>query len=157
MEVINENAGLLSNLEVFMLLKDIQAGRGNQQKPNKHQQNLATVTYETVKYLERTPCALQSPENVSAFMEAMKDFNLTKAEKLQLLNQRPSSAVEIQLLVEESEERLTEEEVYQLLSVIATHLPGPEPDTMPQAEEQSEEVELEREEVEECDDSYVAI
>lgn len=155
MEVVNENAGLLSNLEVFMLLKDIQAGRGNQQKPNKHQQNLATITYETVKYLERTPCGLQSSENVATFMEAVKDFNLTKAEKLQLLNQRPSSAVEIQLLVEESEERLTEEQVYRLLTVIATHLPGPEPDPMPQAEQPVDEGE--RQEVEEYDDDYVAI
>lgn len=142
MEVKNENSALLSNLEVFMLLKDIQAGKGNQQKPNKFQQNLATITYETVKYLERTPCGLQDMQNVASFMQAVKSYNLTKAEKLQLLNQRPSSAVEIQLMIEESEERLTEEQIYQLLNLIATHLPGPEPETQPlQPQEDGQEAE----------------
>lgn len=135
MEVIAENAGLLSNLEVYMLLKDIRAGQVNKQKLHKSQHNLATITYETVKYLERSPCGQQTPENVASFMKAMKNFNLTKAEKLQLLNHRPTSAVEIQLMIEESEERLTEEQIYQLLSVIAASLPGPEPEQPPVSQE----------------------
>lgn len=120
MEVKNDNSALLSNYEVMQLLSDIQMGRG-QIKPNKHQKNLATITYETVKYLENTPCKNQTPEIIDNFMSDLRTFNLTKAEKLQILNQCPKSAVEIQLIVEESEERLTEEQIYQLLEIVSKY------------------------------------
>ena len=123
MEVCSENHAMLCNFEVLSLLRDIQAGRG-QKKPNKHQTNLATITYETIQCLEKSwPCAGHTAEGVAAAMAALAPFGLTAAEKLQLINHRPSTAVEIQLMVEESEERLTEEQVEQLLEVLATHLP----------------------------------
>ncbi|RUS69443.1 hypothetical protein EGW08_022795 [Elysia chlorotica] len=123
MEVCSENHAMLCNFEVLSLLRDIQAGRG-QKKPNKYQTNLATITYETIQCLEKSwPCAGHTAPGVAAAMEALAPFGLTAAEKLQLINHRPSTAVEIQLMVEESEERLSEEQVEKLLEVLATHLP----------------------------------
>lgn len=119
MEVVNENAALLSNYDVFNLLNDLQAGENGQKKPNKFLQNLATISYETIKFLEKTPCNDQSPEIIEKFMKSLAKYNLTKAEKLQLLNHRPTAAVEIQLLIEESEERLTEEKIEELLQLVA--------------------------------------
>lgn len=141
MEVVNENVALLSNLEVLTLLRDIQAGQGGQQKPGKHQQSLATIVYETVKYLEETPCAHQAPSHVANFMDAVKPFNLTKAEKLQLLNSRPTCQVEIYLMVEEADERLNVED---LMKTVEQQLPGLEnaqEDEEVEAEEEEEEAE----------------
>ncbi|CAG5131946.1 unnamed protein product [Candidula unifasciata] len=125
MEVKGETHSMLCNFEVLGLLRDIQAGRG-QKKPNKFQTNLATITYETIKSLENWPCVHHTGEGIAAAMKALTPFKLTPAEKLQLINLCPSSAVEIQLIVEESEERLSEAQVEELLDLLSTHLPGPE-------------------------------
>nr|XP_055195236.1 DNA-directed RNA polymerase III subunit RPC9 isoform X1 [Nyctereutes procyonoides] len=101
MEVKDANSALLSNYEVFQLLTDLKEQRKESGK-NKHssgQQNLNTITYETLKYISKTPCRHQTPEIVREFLTAMKSHKLTKAEKLQLLNHRPMTAVEIQLML----------------------------------------------------------
>ncbi|ELT88775.1 hypothetical protein CAPTEDRAFT_229172 [Capitella teleta] len=136
MEVVQENAAMLSNYEVLSLLKD---NKQSQTKGKRQQNtNVATILYSTLKYLEKTPCAaVQSPEKLADFMQAVDGFNLTKAEKLQLLNLRPATAVEIQLLIEESEERLSEEQIEQLLATVAEHL-GSEEVTEEEGPHQSE-------------------
>jgi len=98
-------------------------GKGGFKKPTQQQQNLATVCYETIKYLEKTTCVLQNAQIIQDFMLRLAPFKLTKAEKLSLLNLRPTTAVEIQLLVEESEERLSEEQIEELLVIITETLP----------------------------------
>ncbi|GAB1610728.1 DNA-directed RNA polymerase III subunit RPC9-like [Argonauta hians] len=142
MELLNESSALLSNYEVYTLLLDIQAGRNGQTKPTKSQTNLATVTYETVKYLEGTTCKHLNGPAVKEFVRRLAPFKLTKAEKLQLLNQRPTTAVEIQLLIEESEERLTETQVYQLLDVVSKFLPDGSLELSEEEEEEEEEKEM---------------
>ncbi|KAM7148011.1 DNA-directed RNA polymerase III subunit RPC9 isoform 1-T1 [Molossus nigricans] len=80
MEVKDANSALLSNYEVFQLLTDLKEQRKESGK-NKHssgQQNLNTITYETLKYISKTPCSHQSPEIVREFLTAMKTHKLTK-------------------------------------------------------------------------------
>uniref|UniRef100_A0A8C6LF19 DNA-directed RNA polymerase III subunit RPC9 n=1 Tax=Nothobranchius furzeri TaxID=105023 RepID=A0A8C6LF19_NOTFU len=112
--------------QVFKLLIDLKEQRkdGGKSKHSAGQQNLNTIMYETLKYLSKTPSSRQSPEIVKEFLTTMMPHKLTKAEKLQLLNHRPQTAVEIQLMVEESEERLSEEQIEELIQTISDHLPG---------------------------------
>uniref|UniRef100_A0A8C3UHV6 DNA-directed RNA polymerase III subunit RPC9 n=1 Tax=Catharus ustulatus TaxID=91951 RepID=A0A8C3UHV6_CATUS len=86
--------------QVYQLLTDLKQQRkeSGKTKQSSGQQNLNTIMYETLKYISKTPCRYQSPEIVREFLAAMKDHKLTKAEKLQLLNHRPVTAVEIQLV-----------------------------------------------------------
>ncbi|XP_069689139.1 DNA-directed RNA polymerase III subunit RPC9 isoform X2 [Periplaneta americana] len=114
METINANAATLSNYEVLTLLKEL---RGQQKRSNTRSQ-LATITYETIRYLQDTPCNQQSEEMIKNFLKAIEPFKLTKAEKVMLLNNPPTTPLEIQLMVEESEERLTDEQVEQLLQIM---------------------------------------
>ncbi|XP_037604953.1 DNA-directed RNA polymerase III subunit RPC9-like [Sebastes umbrosus] len=91
---------MLSNYELFKLLTDLKEQRKDSGK-SKHstgQQNLNTIMYETLKYLSKMPCSRQTPEIVKEFLTTMMPHKLTKAEKLQLLNHRPQTAVEIQLV-----------------------------------------------------------
>jgi len=48
---------------------------------------------------------------------------LTKAERLQLVNQRPASAVELQVLIEDNEERFSLEQMDELLQLVLDYLP----------------------------------
>lgn len=55
-------------------------------------------------------------------MNAAKQFNLTKNECLMLINDPPTSALHIQLIIEDSEERLTEDQVNGLIEITQKHL-----------------------------------
>ncbi|XP_045157076.1 DNA-directed RNA polymerase III subunit RPC9-like [Mercenaria mercenaria] len=136
MEVKNDKSAMLSNYEVLNLLSDMHKG---QSKQSKLQTNLATISYEITHYLENSACSKQSPELLANFIKALDRFKLTKAEKMQLLNLRPKTAVEIQLIVEESEERLTEDQIYELLDLVKEHLPGGDEEEEMEEDDQGQE------------------
>uniref|UniRef100_A0A182M0P7 DNA-directed RNA polymerase III subunit RPC9 n=1 Tax=Anopheles culicifacies TaxID=139723 RepID=A0A182M0P7_9DIPT len=110
MDIINPNAAILTNYEVMTALKDMKNS-----KKKYGLRNLATITYETVQYLEDTPCKEQTSTSIVEFLQAMKEFNLTKNECLMMVNDPPSSPLHIQLMIEDSDERLTEEQVSRIL------------------------------------------
>jgi len=122
MEVKESRSALLSNFEVHQLLQE--ARTLCKKQPKKQQKkNLATIVYETTKYLDSTPCKSQTSDNVQRLLTRLKEWPLTKAEKLQLLNQRPENSLELQLLIEECVERLTEDQEKELLEIIKDTLP----------------------------------
>jgi len=146
MEIVNKNVSLLSNFEVFGLLqqtKEDLAHKVIEKKTNRHKTNnavcsvelqninidkhLPTVIYESLRFLELTACINQSQDLISNFLRKLDarkaEFNLTKIEKLQLINQRPISAVELQVLIEDSEERFTLEQMDELLDIVLESFP----------------------------------
>ncbi|XP_034246283.1 DNA-directed RNA polymerase III subunit RPC9 [Thrips palmi] len=126
METINPNSAMLSNFEVLSLLQELNA----EQKKRRVARfsPLATIIYEATRYLEDTPCKHQSADQVRNFLTALKEFKLTKAEKLMLLNNPPTTALEVQVMVEESEERFSEDEVERLLQIVQETLTTPSKD-----------------------------
>ncbi|KAK6625482.1 hypothetical protein RUM43_005780 [Polyplax serrata] len=114
MEVVNASVLQLCNYEVLNLLKEI---KGKHKKNSQSQ--LATITYETTKYLEDKPCSSQTVESVRNYLKAFLEHQipLSKAEKLMFVNNPPTTPLEIQLVVEESEERLSDKQVDHLLQI----------------------------------------
>ncbi|CAJ0563564.1 unnamed protein product, partial [Mesorhabditis spiculigera] len=114
MEVINKMVTLLPNVEV---LKIINETRARETKKKKHDQDskLSTLLFETSSYLNQTPVASQNEEHFCKLVEVLKPVKLTQAEILQIANLRPSSSIELQLIIEDCEERIKTEEQLELL------------------------------------------
>lgn len=129
MEVVNARAALLSNLEVLQLLQAQHAEQLAQakaafavKKERDHNgaaaevplpteqvcENLRTVEFEAIQYLSAPfqPTGRQSAEGTRALLGALRDYDLTKGEKLQIVNLAPTEPVELYVVVEELEERL---------------------------------------------------
>ncbi|KAJ0180752.1 hypothetical protein K1T71_004156 [Dendrolimus kikuchii] len=123
METIKSNAAFLCNYEVMQILQQL---KDNTQKKHKREASLATVTYETIHYLQDTECKIQSAQAIQKFLEAMKKYKLTKTEKLMMVNTPPRTELEIQLIVQESEERLSESDVKDIISLVNEVLPPTE-------------------------------
>lgn len=125
MEVVKTPHLLLSNYEVYDLLQEEGKSNSKGKKPSQK----ATIAYETEQYLKSyTPSTVTSPEIVKQFLVAFKKYRLTKGEKLQILNHRPTSLVELQLLIEESEERFSEDIMNEMITMVAEIIPEPELD-----------------------------
>merc|ERR1712013_177673 len=114
--------------------------------------SLLTVTLEAIKTLEETAAGQQEEHHVREMALQLGDLcreqniSLSKHELVQLANLRPQSAVDIQLLIENSEERLNDQQVEEVLRVVGETLPGP-----PDPEEEDEGSDAEAAAGEECD------
>lgn len=73
--------------------------------------------WQTIRFLEDGPSKTQTKETIAGFLEAVKPYKLSKSEILMMVNDPPTTPLHIQLLVEENEERLSEEEVAQLIDI----------------------------------------
>uniref|UniRef100_A0A915JKB3 DNA-directed RNA polymerase III subunit RPC9 n=1 Tax=Romanomermis culicivorax TaxID=13658 RepID=A0A915JKB3_ROMCU len=124
MEIVDSNNQILANFEVFHHLSGVRRSIKRQQDSS--QRGLSTVVYEALKYFDNTTtakCDYDDEENLRQFSAALETFALTKSETLQILNLRPTNAIEIQLIVEECEERLTEQQVDDLINLIEKYIP----------------------------------
>ncbi|CAO3668063.1 unnamed protein product [Umbelopsis ramanniana] len=141
MEVVEARAALLSDFEVLQLLNERMESQKQRQKeyPNtEYAENSRTIQFEIKTALEKSACSTQDEQQVTAFLEEMKKWSLTKAEKLQILNLRPKTPVELHILIEECEERYTGEELDEILEVVMRVLPRDD-DYAAEEEEQQEE------------------
>ncbi|KAJ1351914.1 hypothetical protein KIN20_008089 [Parelaphostrongylus tenuis] len=124
MEVLNNQVTLLTNFEVLQVLNEVKKEESKKAKSDMSK-HLTTLVYEAKKYLNGTPAAVQNSEVVEKLIEEVSPYKLTAAETLQLINLRPSTTTEVQLIVEESEERMkTEERLESLVNTVIRCLPA---------------------------------
>jgi RNA polymerase Rpb4 len=75
--------------------------------------------------LENTPCKDQTEQNIVSFISEIKKFGkLTKAEILTMVNDPPMLPLHIQIIVEVSEDRLTEAQVDEIITLSKKYLMG---------------------------------
>lgn len=117
MEIESTSSALLSNLEVLEALKQYKTA-----KKSAGLRNLATISYETLQYLENTPAKTQTTESVIEFIKATKIYNLSKYEILWMINDPPTSTLQITLLLEDIEDRLTDDQINEILQLSQTYL-----------------------------------
>lgn len=83
------------------------------------------------------PASPQSAENIARFIHAMEPYNLEKAEIYQLINCAPKSLPVLFNCIEECDQRLTDEQMDEILELVSANLgyePVPEPEEQPEAE-----------------------
>ncbi|GAA5867048.1 hypothetical protein JCM8547_008423 [Rhodosporidiobolus lusitaniae] len=163
METLNERAGFLCNHEVLAILRQQRDDRSaqikalNEAKRGKDRdgsefsardeieriqpQDLHTVTFEALRYLEESvhPLRRQTSESVSKLLDELEELELTKAERLQLVNLAPTSIVELHVCIEEFEERFPPGEAQDdLLRIIKAHLSSEESASTAQARNEAD-------------------
>ncbi|KDE06108.1 hypothetical protein MVLG_03525 [Microbotryum lychnidis-dioicae p1A1 Lamole] len=152
MQTIDPRAGLLCNHEVLTILRQQRDDRANQIKkltqqkakrvaalkrkayPNEEEdeerdrlqpQDLHTVTFETIKFLQDPthPHLRQTTSSVQQLLDKLEQLDLTKAERLQIVNLAPTKLIHFVLSVDEFEERFPgQEERDHLLAIVRDHL-----------------------------------
>ncbi|KCV67896.1 hypothetical protein H696_05625 [Fonticula alba] len=127
MEVLELPTAYLSDFEVLQAILQSEQERASREGggggKKRQPKNLMQVEADVKAHLHDRPCAHQTEEHIAAFLEAAIHSGLTKSEKLQILNHQPRSLVELHVLLQEAEERFSEEQLGQILAMIHQHLP----------------------------------
>ncbi|KAG9439790.1 hypothetical protein H6P81_019955 [Aristolochia fimbriata] len=132
MKIIEAHAGILTNYEVLDLLKS----RGATSDPLGSLGAVTSSESKVFDYLVHTAACSQTREAVKEFWERSDEFELAKAEKLSVINTRPSSEAEIYPIIENCEQRL-EGKLEELVSLVVEILPPP---PVKPADEQADEM-----------------
>lgn len=127
MKVEAEREKLLSNFELLEHLKEIQQ-QGNNKAPDKKfkrsfNPDLETITKDLTSYLSKTPAQTQTTDMITQCMRDLAKFKLEKIEKLQIINSTPYSLVSLYSMIEECDQRFSEDESNEILDIVNTHFP----------------------------------
>ncbi|CAG8470903.1 10607_t:CDS:2 [Cetraspora pellucida] len=128
--IIDKRNAMLSNYEVLALLREMDEKQREQTKidPNvKFAESLKTIQFEVIQNLssQQSPSSTQTPEQIEATLTHLKQYNLTKSEKLQLINLRPQSISELELIIEDCEDRFEMDILREMIYIIGSKLPMP--------------------------------
>ncbi|CAN6356090.1 unnamed protein product [Urochloa humidicola] len=142
MKILKENAGPLTNFEVLDFLRS----RGAKIDPMGCLGAVAASECKVYEYLLKTPACSQTRESIHEFVKRSEGFRLADADKLNVMNWRPSSAADVYAMIEECGRRFNKDErgeacnederVQEFLDMVKEVLPPPPPKA--EAEEDAE-------------------
>ncbi|KAI0088607.1 HRDC-like protein [Irpex rosettiformis] len=148
MEVISQRSALLSNFEVLTLLRELESDHLAKARtalkikkeeeasgasstrvhmaPEEVLENLRTIEVEAIQYLaaDYQPTSRQTEAGITQLTRNLATYDLTKAEKLQIVNLAPLEPVELYVIVEELEDRFGEQ-IDDILSMVQASLHKP--------------------------------
>ncbi|ORZ37693.1 RNA polymerase Rpb4-domain-containing protein [Catenaria anguillulae PL171] len=136
MQCVNPQVALLSNYEVFTLLK---AKHQDQRKTHNAAVRKAhadgrpapkigtEIERQVFSYMTKVNDLPRhwTDDDFTSFLERIARFGLLKGEQLMLLNNRPSSMTGLFTCIEEIDERFTHEQQEEMLAIIKETLPIP--------------------------------
>ncbi|KAJ1941406.1 hypothetical protein DL89DRAFT_265327 [Linderina pennispora] len=156
MKVLNVQEALLSNYEMLLVLqeedarhKDLKAKERGQMR---YPENVTTLKFEALQYLSNTSCTSQDGMQLSGLRQRLAEYELTKAEILQIANLRPRVPVELYLIIEECGDRFQAEDLDAMLEIIASELPREEEEAAVNGDAEMAEQEEEEEGEEDVED-----
>jgi len=122
MKVLNDNEGLVTNFEVNQILQQNLKGQTEDDKDSPE----SSFEQQVLKYFQYTTITNQTAEKLQICIKSLQNYELTKAEVLQVLNLHPTTEVEVNLIIEECAERISDEKTLQLLQDLTQTLLSPE-------------------------------
>mmetsp|Transcript_39617 Transcript_39617/g.55019 ORF Transcript_39617/g.55019 Transcript_39617/m.55019 type:complete len:136 (+) Transcript_39617:88-495(+) len=106
--VVEQQAGLLTNAEVYAVLEQRGANPNVPPCPPRTR-DPAPCEVAVWEALRATPAARQTRQDIKEFFTDLQPLGLTKAEKMMLLNDPPTTPVHAHVVIEDCEERLSGE------------------------------------------------
>ncbi|CAE7192420.1 unnamed protein product [Rhizoctonia solani] len=146
-QIVSKNSALLSNYEVLALLRELESNQlakarshlaakkeeegaalnGQAVPPvagnpiqDEAPQNLRTIEVELITHLKDMYPLMQRQNDTAIrnLTRSLGKFTLTKNEKLQIVNLAPRQLVELYVIVENLEERFTDDELTEILQLV---------------------------------------
>eukprot|EP00743_Colponemidia_sp_Colp-15_P012243 GILK01013869.1.p1 GENE.GILK01013869.1~~GILK01013869.1.p1 ORF type:complete len:153 (-),score=23.76 GILK01013869.1:101-559(-) len=137
MDIKDPQAALVTNYEVLQTIVRAQALRAKKalDKPSKapilsdqRTAELNVFSTKVIEYMQHSPASVETRGSIEKATAALdSQFKLTRLERLQIINLRPDKPVEVHMIVEECPERMTSQQVDDLIQCVTSVLPAPAP------------------------------
>ncbi|KAI9790546.1 MAG: hypothetical protein M1816_005053 [Peltula sp. TS41687] len=145
MKILETQSAHLTNYEVLKHVESMRArydgaGRRHGQPSAMKSGDLETVMKELMDYLRTPPSPLKPPsrytkDTIRDLFNALRPYNLTKAELLMILNLRPQNVGVLDTIIEEMDDRFKHGEEEEILRLIGDVLGRDEVDWGEEEEE----------------------
>nr|CDS17453.1 DNA directed RNA polymerase III subunit [Echinococcus granulosus] len=107
----------LTNFEVYDFVKKRMESRAKVRAQQ-------TILYTGMKYFnEKSSCTVQTPDAIQSFIASMRHFNLKKSELLALINNCPTTQVELSVMISDLDTRFTLPQIEEIITAISSAFP----------------------------------